>query len=120
MNSSDVYEVSTKGKIKAIHNNKEIMPNNQKASKIRPSSSKYDQRRPWSNRSYRAKQGGSSVGKPAMKKTIFGFQKSHSNPRPPKERCFNYHRSKVDDIILQANTYTRVEPTSNHPMTKKY
>jgi hypothetical protein len=63
LNSSDVYSISNNGRIKAIHNNKEIVSEQIKNSKIRPKSGKYSQRRPWSNRSFRRKNSGSSASR---------------------------------------------------------
>lgn len=72
LNSSDVYEITGKGKIRAIHSNEAIITTKLRNSKTRPRSGKYDSRRPWSNRSYRKQPTGSSLGRPvSSKRTIF-------------------------------------------------
>ena len=78
LNTSDIYEVSASGKVKAIHNNENIITTQIKSIKPRPRSSKYESKRPWSNRSYRRKQNGSSLGRPTSKRSIFGPAKSNS------------------------------------------
>lgn len=113
LNSSDTFCVSNNGRIKAIHNNKEIASSQIRSQKIRPKSGKYNQNRPWSNKSYRRKGSDSSSrrGGSLTRKTIFA---TDARDRSEGGRCFNYHRTKVDDIISKANTYTKIETASTN------
>ena len=68
LNASDLYEVTGKGKIRAIHSNESIITSKAKVARPRPRSGKNDHSRPWSNKSYKKQNTGSSLGRTGSRK----------------------------------------------------
>ena len=129
LNSEDVYEISTTGKIKAIHSNEAIITTRIGALQGRPRSGKSYTKRPWSNRSNRSnrsykRQNSSSIGssRPFSSKSKTGeMVKSNSvnSRRAHKGNRFSFHLSKVDQIIGQADKLRKAEPVYKK-MPRKY
>lgn len=124
LNSSDVYEITCKGKIRAIHSNETIATAHAPNKRDRPKSGSYNSKRPWSNRSYRKQSSGSSLNnRPfSSNRKIFCSQNSHSmnGRRPSNTNRFTFHRSKIDDIIGQVDTYSKYETKVEKKMPRKY
>lgn len=123
LNSSDVYEITGKGKIRAIHSNESIATAQVMNPKARPKSGSYQSRRPWSNRSYRKQTTVSSLNNRPIsgKRKIFSWQKSNSvNTRQMTSmNRMSSHLSKIDDIIGQVDiAWSEIKPAQKMP--RKY
>lgn len=124
LNSADVYEITGRGRIRAIHSNETITTAKAKSIRSRPRSSKYVSKRPWSNRSYRRGKSGSSndARQISSKRTIFCANNNNSvnSHNGNNSNKVTSHLSRVDNIIGQVDKYSRYEQNPNQKMTKKY
>lgn len=120
LNASDLYEITGKGKIRAIHSNENIVTSKAKGMKARPRSGRHDHPRPWSNKSYKHQNTASSLGRAGSRKNIFSTSSNNNQKKTITDRRFNFHRSKVDDIICQADTLAKVDNYVAKQMPRKY
>ncbi len=122
LNSEDYYEISNTGAIKAIKTNESILSGKDSTKSKRPQSGRFNNKRPWSNRSYKRTASGSVGSRPSSSKTkIFCVAQSHSvNSRKSSLNSkHKSHLSKVDQIIGQTSVYQNPKP-SRAKMPRKY
>jgi hypothetical protein len=123
LTSGDIYEVNSRGTIRALHSNETITTAKAKGVKSRPHSSKYVNKRPWSNRSYRRGKSGESKNAYKFSSNRNGFHINNSsslNSQPnSNSRKVSSHLSRVNNIIGQADKFSGYEQNINQ-MPKKY
>jgi hypothetical protein len=124
LTSGDIYEVNSRGTIRALHSNETITTAKAKVVKPRPRSGKYITKRPWSNRSYRRGKSGESTNAYNFSSNRNGFHVNNSsslNSQPnSNSNKVSSHLSRINNIIGQVDKYSRYEQNTNQKMPKKY